>query len=136
MIDNFDRIIKKLREAKNSGVGQKVLKKIGADFIEAVKTRTPVDTGLLRRSWKVEENKKKGDMYMLRIANRALNKKKEHYYGRWVEFGHWTKKIKGTNKRNWVPGYFMKTLTEEEFKTRDYSWYFTKLLREYLFDGE
>lgn len=133
-MDDFDRVIKAFEEMKNSSVVEEdLLKKMGWDFTEAVKARTPVDTGLLRRSWKTDGLEKNGKTTTLKIINDALNKPKTHYYGRFVEFGHWTKKLKGTNKRNWVPGYFMKTRTEEEFKTRNYGGYFVKLLKGLLF---
>lgn len=64
--------------------------------------RTPVDTGLLRRSWQIGEIVRVGDGLEVEIINPVE-------YAMYVEYGHRTK-----NHMGWVEGRFMLTLSLNE----------------------
>ena len=70
-----------------------------------IKKRTPVDTGLLRRSWEVGEVIKHGDKLIVEIIN-------ETEYASFVEYGHRT----GPDRRKWVEGRFMMTISMQEIE--------------------
>lgn len=69
-----------------------------------IKKRTPVDTGLLRRSWEVGEVIKQGDKYLVEIINPVE-------YASYVEYGHRTR-----DRRKWVDGRFMMTISMQEIE--------------------
>lgn len=69
-----------------------------------IKKRTPVDTGLLRRSWEVGEVIKQGDKYIVEIINPVE-------YASYVEYGHRTR-----DRRKWVDGRFMMTISMQEIE--------------------
>lgn len=70
-----------------------------------IKRRTPVDTGQLRRSWKVGKVERKGDNYIVEIYNNTE-------YAPYVEYGHRT----GKNLTKWVEGRFMMTISMKEIE--------------------
>lgn len=74
----FDSFIKKLEVDIDKKTGN-VLKKTGVYILKDVKMNTPVDTGRLRRSWKITR-----DLNKVTISNNTS-------YARHVEFGHRTR---------------------------------------------
>lgn len=71
------------------------VKRVGTQLTRGVKSRTPVDTGNLRRNWNVRGPMIRG----LSISIEAVNNAE---YASYVENGHRTKGGKG-----WVEGHFM-----------------------------
>jgi hypothetical protein len=65
-----------------------------------VKRRTPVDSGELRRNWKVGNVVRKGNAYEVEIYNNTE-------YASFVEYGHRA----GKNSTRWVEGRFMMTIS-------------------------
>ena len=72
--------------------------------LRMVKRITPVDTGYLRKSWKISEVTKHGDQFEVILSNNTE-------YANYVEFGHRTR-----GHKNWVPGKFMLTITEKQIE--------------------
>lgn len=99
-------------------------------FVQRVAMRTPIDTGRLVRSWKIEQVQLKGDTVSVTITNTADDGNAE--YSSFVEYGHATPyhsqhaytrrgaedmvypmRVFGSGK-NWVKGAFMATFTVKE----------------------
>ena len=76
---------------------QEALEECVAREMRMTKKLTPVDTGNLRKAWRITDVKKDGDSYQVTLYNNAD-------YADYVEFGHRT-----INHKNWVPGKFMLT---------------------------
>ena len=74
----FDSFIKKLEVDIDKKTGN-VLKKTGVYILKDVQMNTPVDTGRLRRSWKITR-----DLNKVTISNNTK-------YARHVEYGHRTR---------------------------------------------
>lgn len=73
------------------------VKRIGTQAIRTVKSNTPVDTGHLRRSWRVQDAGFTGGSWSIELTNGVE-------YASYVESGHRTR-----GGKNWVPGqFFMK----------------------------
>lgn len=73
------------------------VKRIGTQAIRTVKSNTPVDTGHLRRSWRVKDAGFQGSGWVIEIKNGIE-------YASYVENGHRTR-----GGKNWVAGqFFMK----------------------------
>lgn len=73
------------------------VKRIGTQAIRTVKSNTPVDTGHLRRSWRVQDAGFTGGSWSIELTNGVE-------YASYVESGHRTR-----NHKSWVPGqFFMK----------------------------
>ena len=73
------------------------VKRIGTQAIRTVKSNTPVDTGHLRRSWRVQDAGFQGSGWVIEIKNGIE-------YASYVENGHRTR-----GGRSWVAGqFFMK----------------------------
>ena len=89
---------------KIDGVIIEALNECVAREMRGVKTITPVDTGNLRRSWRISEIKKKGNSFEVTLFNNTD-------YADYVEFGHRTR-----DHKSWVPGKFMLTLSEREIE--------------------
>lgn len=70
-------------------------------LITDVKSKTPVDTGNLRNSWKRGIVNHAGNKYSVNIDNEAKNPDYGSEYATYVEFGH------NSAAGNWVPGRFM-----------------------------
>ena len=79
-------------------------KEIAKNLLNKVKKRTPVVSGTLRKNWKIDEIKKKGEDYIISISNPIE-------YASYVEYGHRTKNHKG-----WVNGKFMLTISINEIE--------------------
>ena len=60
---------------------RKELNNAGEELIERTKKRTPVDTGLLKRSWEIQPARKFGDNWEVILRNPVD-------YASYVEFGH------------------------------------------------
>jgi len=69
---------------------RKFLLQMGLRCLAAVKKRTPVDTGMLRNSWKIGEVRRGLGGYEIDIINPIE-------YASYLEYGHW-------QRRRWVPG--------------------------------
>lgn len=70
-----------------------------------IKKRTPVDSGDLRRKWKVGRVERRGSAYVVEIFNNTD-------YASFVEFGHRT----GIDLTKWVEGRFMMTISMKEIE--------------------
>lgn len=70
---------------------------------------TPVDTGRLRRSYKVTKVEEKGDTLQITIYNDAKDDGAAESYASYVEFGHFTR-----GRVSWVEGYWMLTIATDE----------------------
>lgn len=72
---------------------------------------TPVDTGRLRRSYKVTKVVQKGDTVQITLYNDAKSDGVDESYASYVEFGHFTR-----GRLSWVEGRWMLTLATDEVK--------------------
>ena len=101
-IQGLDNFIRTLSNASNSfdEEASKRLNNISQKLIKKVKLKTPVDSGLLRRSWR---SKKDGD-----LARIVYNNVK---YGPHVEFGHRTR-----GGKSFVDGRYMLTKSVKEIE--------------------
>jgi len=70
-----------------------------------IKKRTPVDTGHLRKNWRVGNVERHGDEYVVEIINNVE-------YASYVEYGHRA----GKNLTKWVEGRFMATISMQEIE--------------------
>lgn len=80
------------------------IKELAARLYAKVVMRTPVDTGELRRGWRIGEVQIRGKLIQVEIINPV-----EHAL--YVEYGHRTRDHKG-----WVEGKYMLTISEKELK--------------------
>lgn len=83
---------------------QEALEECVAREMRMAKKLTPVDTGNLRRAWRITDVKKDGDSYQVTLYNNSD-------YADYVEFGHRT-----IDHKNWVPGKFMLTISERQIE--------------------
>ena len=87
------------------------MQKQGDKFIRAVKPRTPVDTGALRGSWKLDTPAviQKGRTFSVWFVN-------EQDYASFVEYGHAKPYKSGAQpgSPDWVDGFFMMTVSKDE----------------------
>jgi len=105
----FERFARALHKAQK----ERVIERFIHDFLlemafraeRKIKKRTPVDTGLLRRSWKVGRVERHGNAYVVEIVNNTE-------YASFVEYGHRT----GKNLTKWVEGRFMMTISMQEIE--------------------
>lgn len=79
--------------------------------MQRVMPRTPVDTGRLRRSWKVSKVEEKGGILQVTIFNDANDNGAGESYASYVEFGHFTR-----GRVSWVEGRWMLTISTDEVK--------------------
>lgn len=73
-------------------------------LIALTKEKTPVDTGLLRRSWAMGTVERVGNEYIVTVSNNVD-------YASLVEYGH-----RNRNHTGWVRGRYMLTISENELK--------------------
>ena len=73
--------------------------------------RTPVDTGRLRRSYKVTKVTTKGNTLEITVFNDARDNGSDESYASYVEFGHFT-----VGRVSWVEGHWMLTMATDEVK--------------------
>ena len=88
-----------------SDVDRKVLNRAVNEGLRKVKFLTPVDTGVLRRSWKTSRTKKTANGVEKEIQNNV-------YYAPYVNYGH---RVVNRAKETvgWVVGKFMLEQTEK-----------------------
>lgn len=84
---------------------EQVTKEVTKILFERVVQRTPRKTGTLARGWTTGNIVKSGDSYSIEVINPIAA------YAEYVEFGH-TKR----NRKGWVKGFFMLTVTERELQ--------------------
>ena len=101
-IQGLNNFIRTLNNASNNFDEEtsKSLNKISQKLIAKVKLKTPVDSGVLRRSWRV---KKDGD-----LARIVYNNVK---YGPHIEYGHRTR-----GGKSFVDGRYMLTKSVKEIE--------------------
>lgn len=80
------------------------LEEIVAREMRMVKKGTPVDTGTLRKAWRITDIKKAGSSFEVSVYNNMD-------YADYVEFGHRTR-----DHKNWVPGKFILTVSERQIE--------------------
>lgn len=96
--------------------------------MQKVIPNTPVDTGRLRRSYKVTRVKTKGDMLEITIYNDAKDNGAMESYASYVEYGHFTR-----GRVSWVEGHWMLTVATDEVKaemTRVWNQLFDEFVKE------
>ena len=118
-IQGLDNFIRTLNNASNSfdEEASKRLNIISQKLIKKVKLKTPVDSGLLRRSWR---SKKEGDLARI-VYNNV-------HYAPHIEYGHRTR-----GKKSFVDGQYMLTKSVKEIEetmTSEFS-----MMIENLFNG-
>lgn len=105
----FEKLAKSFKKA----VDERVIERFIQDFLlemamrslRRIKKRTPVDSGELRRNWKVGRVVRQGSSYVVEIYNNTD-------YASFVEFGHRT----GADLTKWVEGRFMMTIPMQEIE--------------------
>lgn len=70
---------------------------------------TPVDTGRLRRSYKVTKVQNLGSTIQITVYNDARDNGAAESYASYVEFGHFTR-----YRTSWVEGHWMLTIATDE----------------------
>ena len=102
-IQGLNNFIRTLNNASNNfdEEATKSLNKISQKLVAKVKLKTPVDSGVLRRSWRV---KKDGD-----LARIVYNNVK---YAPYVEYGHRTR-----GGKSFIDGRYMLTKSVEEIES-------------------
>lgn len=107
---------KVLKDYRNSmGKFKRVTDEIFMEAVYEVATRvfqatvknTPVDTGFFRKSWNIDDIKKKGSVYEIEISN-------DVEYASYVEYGH--RIVRGGNTLGWKDGVFMLTISEKNLE--------------------
>ena len=89
---------------------------------------TPVDTGRLRRSYKVTRVETRGNELTITIYNDARSDGADESYASYVEYGHFTR-----GRLSWVEGYWMLTIATDEVKaemTRVWNQLFDEFVKE------
>ena len=102
-IQGLNNFIRTLNNASNNfdEEAAKSLNKISQKLVAKVKLKSPVDTGVLRRSWRV---KKDGDLARI-IYNNV-------HYAPYIEYGHRTR-----GGKSFVDGRYMLTKSIEEIES-------------------
>lgn len=90
---------------------RRFLETLAGMVMERVIPRTPVDTGRLRRSWKISKVTEKGDTLEITIFNDARDNGMDESYASYVEYGHFTR-----GRVSWVEGVWMLTVSTDEVK--------------------
>ena len=122
----FERLAKTFKKA----LDERVIERFIQDFLpemayraeRKIKKRTPVDTGELRRNWKVGRVERRGNAYQVEIYNNT-------HYAQFVEYGHRT----GKDLTKWVEGRFMMTISMQEIE-RELPRYLEKRMTKLLND--
>ncbi|CEK34297.1 phage protein,Bacteriophage protein of unknown function (DUF646) [[Clostridium] sordellii] len=100
-LENFTKNIQKASIEFNKFIFG-FLTKNAMDVLAKTKSRTPVDTGELRRNWEVTRIYRKGDELVVYLYN-------SKDYASYVENGHTTR-----DRQGWVEGYYMAKISIEE----------------------
>lgn len=90
---------------------RRFLETLAGMVMEKVIPRTPVDTGRLRRSWKISKVTEKGGTLEITIFNDARDNGMDESYASYVEYGHFTR-----GRVSWVEGVWMLTVSTDEVK--------------------
>ena len=115
----FERFAKSFQKA----LDERVIERFIRDFLlemayraeRKIKKRTPVDTGTLRRNWRVGNIERRGNAYVVEIFNNTE-------YASFVEYGHrqevgrFVPKLGKRLKQPWVEGRFMMTISMQEIE--------------------
>lgn len=107
---------------------RKFLNTLANMVMQRAMPRTPVDTGRLRRSWKVSKVSEKGNVLQITIYNDARDNGADESYASYVEFGHFTR-----GRVSWVEGVWMLTISTDEVKaemTRVWNNLFNQFVKE------
>lgn len=104
----LERLAKKFKKAIDERVVERIISEMLLELAyraeRKIKKRTPVDTGDLRRNWRVGRVQRQGNRYVVEIINI-----KE--YASFVEYGHRTR-----DGGRWVDGRFMATISMQEIE--------------------
>lgn len=90
---------------------ERFLNTLASMVMSRVLKTTPVDTGRLRRSWKVSKVEVKGNDIQITIYNDARDNGSDESYASYVEYGHFTR-----GRVRWVEGVRMLTMATDEVK--------------------
>lgn len=90
--------------AEHDAFMRKMARDLAGQLVAAVKKKTPVDTGNLRRNWRIRTAGKQGNMFVSVILNSVQ-------YASYVEYGHRTRGGKG-----WWEGKHMLQLSADEIQ--------------------
>lgn len=115
----FEDLAKRLHKAQK----ERVVERFIHDFLlemafrahDKIQRRTPVDTGELRKNWRVGNVQRQGNAYIVEIVN-------ETPYASYVEYGHrqnvgqYVHAIKKRLVKPWVEGRFMATISMKEIE--------------------
>jgi len=136
---DFDfKEFKKFADMFNKTLDERVIERFIRDFLlemayrseRKIKKRTPVDTGNLRRNWRVGNVQRHGNAYVVEIYNNTD-------YASYVEYGHRQevgRYVPAIGKRlvqPWVEGRFMMTVSMQEIE-RELPKYLEKRMTEFL----
>jgi HK97 gp10 family phage protein len=112
-LEKLSKQLNKLKQEDINQFSESAIKELAARLLLKVKKRTPVGDypagtgkkgGTLRRGWAVGEVAKTANGYIVEIINPTE-------YASYVEFGH-----RARNRKGWVEGRFMLTISEQELK--------------------
>lgn len=115
-------------EHKFKDFQRRFLETLANMVMQKVIPRTPVDTGRLRRSWKVSKVVEKGNTMEISIYNDARDSGMDESYASYVEYGHFTR-----GRVSWVEGVWMLTISTDEVKaemTRVWNKLFDEFIKE------
>lgn len=118
---NVENAIPKLRNFE-----YKFLSTLANMVIQRAMPNTPVDTGRLRRSYKVTKVQNLGNTLVITVYNDAKDDGAGESYASYVEFGHFTR-----GRLSWVEGHWMLTIATDEVKA-EMSRVWRKLFNEWV----
>ncbi|MGM9543596.1 MAG: HK97 gp10 family phage protein [Romboutsia timonensis] len=104
----------------------KFLNTLANMVIEKAMPNTPVDTGRLRRSYKVTKVQNLGSVIQITVYNDARSNGADESYASYVELGHFTR-----NRITWVEGHYMLTIATDQVKA-EMSRVWRKLFNEWV----
>lgn len=93
------------------GFEQRFLNTLANMIMQKAIPRTPVDTGRLRRSWKVTNVRERGTRLEITVYNDAKSDGAGESYASFIEFGHFTRA-----RVSWVEGRWMLTISTDEVR--------------------
>lgn len=122
--------IKKLAGAFQKANDERVIERFIREFmaemamraLRKVKKLTPVESGELRRNWKVTNVFKQGNSYVVELYNNTD-------YAQFIEYGHRS----GIDLTEWTEGRFMMTISIQEIE-RELPIYLDKRMTQLLND--
>ncbi len=97
------------------------IRELAGRLLAKTVARTPVDTGMLRRSWQLGPVEHTGGMYSIELYNPIE-------YAPYIEFGH-----RAGSGSGWVEGRFMLTISERELE-RELPGFMEEKLRRFMED--